>query len=107
VLSGHIPVYFASSDGVCMVWNFEDVLKILHKHRCVLAYLAGHTHCYGYSQDKKGIHHVVFPAVVEATPKCLAKHVTFLLYSSRVVIKASEDSSMSDIIMDVHRDGDM
>ena len=102
---GHIPVYFASSDFVCMVWNFNEILQILHKHRCVLAYLAGHTHCGAYSRDDSGIHHVVFPGVIEAAPDCSAEHATVLLYPNCVVIKAPEDSDMSDITMDIDRDG--
>jgi len=96
---GHIPIHLAASDSVCLVWNYEDVLQVLHKHRSVLAYLAGHTHCSAYGQDKKGIHHVVFPGVIEASPDCPAAHATVLLYPDQVVIKAAENSGMSDIVM--------
>ena len=98
---GHIPVYLPASDVVCLAWNYEDILRTLHKHRCVLAYLAGHTHNSAYSQDEKAIHHVVFPGVIEAPPKRSAAHATILLYPNCVVIKAAKGSGLSDIRMDI------
>jgi len=99
---GHIAVYPpASLDFVGLAWNYEDILQTLHKHRCVLAYLAGHTHNSAYSQDENGKHHVGFPGVIEAPPNCPAAHATILLYPNCVVIKAAEGSGMSDIQMDI------
>jgi len=92
---GHIPIY----GGTNLVWNYEDILEILHKHRCVLAYLAGHAHNSACSQDEKGIHLVVFRGVIKVSPDCLAAHATVLLYANCVVIKAAEGSGMSDIEM--------
>jgi len=102
---GHILISVTSSTLVCIVWNFNKILEILHKHHCVLAYLSGHTHHGAYSRDKMGIHHVVFPSVIEAAPISSAEHATVLLYPNRVVIKAPEDSDMFDVIMDVNRGG--
>ena len=96
---GHIPIHLAASDHVCLVWNYKDILQVLHSHRCVLAYLAGHTHSAAYGRDEKGVHHVVFPGVIEASPDCPAAHATVLLYPNCVVIKAAEGSDMSDIVM--------
>ena len=52
-----------------------------------------------YSRDGNGIHHVVFPGVVEALPNCAAAHATVLLYPNCVVIKAAEGSDDPDITM--------
>jgi len=87
---GHIPVYFRGFDSICLVWNYTDILRILHKHRCVLAYLAGHTHKGTYSKDEKGVHHIVFPGVIKARPKSSPAHATILLYPDRVVIIGSQ-----------------
>jgi len=105
VFLGHIPVNPGLQDWVCLVWNYGDVLRVLHKHRCVLAFLAGHTHCSDYSLDENGIHHVVFPGVIEAAPDCPAMHATILLYPNCVVIKAAEGSDMYDVTMNISRDG--
>jgi len=100
---GHIPICTAASDYICLVWNYDDILQVLHKHQCVLAYLAGHTHCSAYSRDENGLHHVVFPGVIEAAPDCPAAHATVLLYPNCVVIKAAEGSDMSNIVMNTGR----
>jgi len=84
---------------VCLVWNYKDILQVLHSHQCVLAYLAGHTHSAAYGRDENGVHHVVFPGVIEASPDCPAAHATVLLYPNCVVIKAAEGGDMSDIVM--------
>ena len=101
---GHIPIYFPATDSVCLVWNYDDILRILHKHRCVLAFLAGHTHFDAYIQDENGLHHIILPGVIEAEPNCPALHATVLLYPNRVVIKAAEGSDMRDITMNISRD---
>ena len=101
---GHIPIFVETSDPLCLVWNYAEILQILHKHRCVLAFLAGHTHLGAHSQDEHGIHHVVFPGVIEAAPDCPALHSTVLLYPNRVVIRHTEGSNLPDISLDIHRD---
>jgi len=96
---GHIPICLAANDCTCLVWNYDEILQILHKHQCVLAYLSGHAHNAAYRQDQKGIHHVVFRGVIKVPPDCPAAHATVLLYPNRVVIKAAKGSDMPDIVM--------
>jgi len=103
VFSGHIPVYLGASDSLCLVWNYEEILQVLHKHHCVLAYLAGHTHNTAHCQDDSGVHHVVFPGVIKTLLDCPAAHATVLLYPNCVVIKFAEGSGISDIIMNTSR----
>jgi len=104
VFAGHIPIHVPSSDPMCLVWNYAEILRILHKHCCVLAFLAGHTHVGAYSQDEHGIHHIVFPGVIEATPNCPALHSTVLLYPNCVVIKNAKGSNLPDIALYTSRD---
>ena len=94
-------MYLGASDYVCLVWNYKDILKVLHKHHCVLAYLAGHTHFTASRQDEKGIYHIVFPGVIQAPPSCPADHATVLLYPNCVVIKAAEGSEMWDVTLNI------
>ena len=61
----HVPIY-PKFDSMTTLWNYEDVLEVLWQFRCVFACFHGHTHEYGYEVDKKGIHHYVFDAVIEA-----------------------------------------
>ena len=51
-----------------LCWNAEDVLGVIHQHRCVVAYLGGHDHDGGDAVDGEGICHVTMPGVVERAP---------------------------------------
>lgn len=65
---GHLPLHPEAAASVCLLWNYSDVLGILHAHDCVVAAFAGHTHRESYHQDDRGIHHRVLAAVLECPP---------------------------------------
>ncbi len=65
MFTGHQPLNENASIAVCVCWNYDKVLAILHKYSCVLAYFAGHDHDGGYAQDEYGIHHVTVQAGLE------------------------------------------
>eukprot|EP01130_Rhizamoeba_saxonica_P017123 TRINITY_DN8166_c0_g1_i2.p1 TRINITY_DN8166_c0_g1~~TRINITY_DN8166_c0_g1_i2.p1 ORF type:complete len:306 (-),score=53.95 TRINITY_DN8166_c0_g1_i2:24-941(-) len=58
IVFSHVPICEGSSSLKCLMWNNEDILKILHDYDCVKAVLAGHEHSGGYILDTKDIHHV-------------------------------------------------
>ncbi|CAM9558233.1 unnamed protein product [Heterosigma akashiwo] len=66
----HQPLHPASDRlGVCMLWNYEELLNILQQHSdVVVATFTGHAHRGLYSIDHMGIHHKVMEAVVECPP---------------------------------------
>lgn len=66
VIFSHVPIYPGLPDAMTILWNYQDVLKVLWQFHCVVACFHGHTHQYGYAVDEKGIHHYIFDAVVEA-----------------------------------------
>ena len=69
VICSHLPIFPGTCPPACLVWNYEEVLQVLHKHPgVVVASIAGHTHQNGYLVDDSGIHHMVLPGVVEAPP---------------------------------------
>ncbi|XP_046582828.1 manganese-dependent ADP-ribose/CDP-alcohol diphosphatase-like [Haliotis rubra] len=68
ILIGHIPIFPASADVSCLCWNYEDILRVIYKHSCVSAYMAGHDHEGGSATDSGGILHITFPAVIETEP---------------------------------------
>ena len=41
---------------------------MLWSSKCVVAMFSGHQHEGGYGQDEHGIHHIIFPAILEAAP---------------------------------------
>lgn len=70
VVFGHIPIHPSATGESELLWNYEEMLDLLSKHRSVVIYLAGHDHDNGaYCCDESGIHHCTFNSVVQAVPK--------------------------------------
>lgn len=70
VIISHCQVQPESSDQPKKsntVWNFEELLEIIHSHECVVLYAAGHAHIGGYYKDPRGIHHIVMKGIIENT----------------------------------------
>ncbi|XP_078510864.1 manganese-dependent ADP-ribose/CDP-alcohol diphosphatase-like isoform X2 [Lissotriton helveticus] len=86
VIAGHIPIHPEAKRGHCLAWNYKAILSILHAHKCVVCYLAGHDHNGGYCVDDKGIHHVTLEGVIESPPGSHA-FGTVYVYDSKMVIK--------------------
>ncbi|GBG88602.1 hypothetical protein CBR_g48132 [Chara braunii] len=68
IIGCHLPMDPRSTDPICLLWNYDEVLRVLHNHSCVVATFAGHAHTGGYAVDKHGIHHRVLEAVLECPP---------------------------------------
>lgn len=86
VIAGHIPIHPEAKRGHCLAWNYKAILSILHAHKCVVCYLAGHDHSGGYCVDAQGIHHVTLEGVIESPPGSHA-FGTVYVYDSKMVIK--------------------
>ncbi|XP_012935439.1 manganese-dependent ADP-ribose/CDP-alcohol diphosphatase [Aplysia californica] len=54
--------------SLCLLWNYEEVLQVIHQYPCVIAVLAGHDHDGHYCVDDHGVHHITFPGVIETRP---------------------------------------
>ncbi len=68
VIMSHIPIHPGCTSDICLPWNYEEVLDIIHKYSCVKICFHGHNH-YGKScVDGSGVHHIAFPAVLECEP---------------------------------------
>lgn len=63
----HMAIYVKSSREQNLLWNCEDVIRILHgtPRGTVLACFAGHDHNGGYATDEHGIHFIVPPSPIE------------------------------------------
>ncbi|XP_023237058.1 manganese-dependent ADP-ribose/CDP-alcohol diphosphatase-like [Centruroides sculpturatus] len=85
IVFGHVSLAPDSSDWSCLLWNYNDVIDIFHRHNCVIAYFSGHTHNSGYAMDSKGIHYVVLNGIVETSPSDKA-FATISLYDDRLEI---------------------
>ena len=71
VILSHQPIMPGSSNPVCLIWNYAEVLSILREFSdVVVASLAGHAHKGGYVKDKSsGIHFRVIEAALESKPE--------------------------------------
>jgi predicted phosphodiesterase len=61
ILFCHFPVFPPNAHNL---WNDADVLHVLERHACVVAWMNGHNHAGSYDV-RNGIHYVTFPGLVE------------------------------------------
>lgn len=61
IIFSHMAIYRPASQEQNLLWNSEDIMKILHltPKGTVLAFISGHDHDGGYAVDPHGIHHIV------------------------------------------------
>ncbi|XP_018617135.1 manganese-dependent ADP-ribose/CDP-alcohol diphosphatase isoform X2 [Scleropages formosus] len=82
----HLPVHPSSSDPICLAWNYDEVLSVLHSHKCVVCFMAGHDHDGGYHKDFYGIHYLTFEGVIETPPEQDA-FGTVYVYEDKMILK--------------------
>ena len=86
IVLSHQPIIPHSSNPVCLIWNYQDVLSILREYSdVVVASFCGHAHKGGYVRDEaSGIHFRVFEAVLENRPEKTYAMVD--VYSDKLVV---------------------
>ena len=67
IIVSHQPILPGSTNPVCLIWNYHDVLDVLRDFSdVIMCSFAGHAHKGGYMRDQQsGIHFRVFEAVLE------------------------------------------
>ncbi|XP_030631464.1 manganese-dependent ADP-ribose/CDP-alcohol diphosphatase [Chanos chanos] len=88
IIISHLPVHPESTDPICLAWNYDEVLSILHSHKCVVCFMAGHDHDGGYHRDASGVHHLTLEGVIETPPDSDA-FGTVYVYEDRMVLKGN------------------
>lgn len=68
IICSHLPLHPNAASSSALLWNYEEVLNVIHRYNCVKACLAGHYHNGGYFVDSHGIHHRVLEAALECPP---------------------------------------
>jgi len=86
IVFGHVGLHPGSCDTSCLLWNYDEVLKVFHRFDCVVSYMSGHTHTFGHSVDEKGIHYLVYHGVIETSPEDEA-FATVCLYEDHMFVK--------------------
>lgn len=67
IVVSHQPIHPGSSNPICLVWNYQEVLDLLREFNdIVVASFCGHAHSGGYTRDESGIHFRSFEAVLES-----------------------------------------
>lgn len=61
LLFSHMAIYRPASQEQNLLWNSEEILKVLHAtpKGTVISFISGHDHDGGYATDSHGIHHIV------------------------------------------------
>ncbi|KAJ4786634.1 Manganese-dependent ADP-ribose/CDP-alcohol diphosphatase [Rhynchospora pubera] len=68
VVCSHLPLDPGAAAPEALLWNYDEVMKIIHKFKCVKACFSGHDHKGGYCVDAHGIHHRCLEAALECPP---------------------------------------
>lgn len=71
-----------------VVWNYREVLDILHSSKAVVCCLYGHEHMGGYATDEAGVHHCAVEAALEA-PVGSASHAICEVFEDRIMMRGA------------------
>lgn len=68
VVCCHLPLDPGASSKEALLWNYDEVMGVIHRYNCVKVCLAGHDHKGGHSIDSHGVQHRVLEAALECPP---------------------------------------
>jgi len=88
IILTHVPLNPDSCSPSTLLWNYDEVLTVLHSFKCVVACLAGHDHQGGYTRDAHGIHYRTFEAPLE-TPLGENAFGVIHVYEDKLILKGS------------------
>lgn len=100
---GHLPVHPKATDPICVAWNYEEILSVLHAHESVVCFISGHDHDGGYHRDERGIHHLTMEGVIETPPDSQA-FGTVYVEGDRMVLRGR--GRVSDRVLRFRETGD-
>ncbi|CAN6914536.1 unnamed protein product [Brassica oleracea] len=68
IVCGHVPMSPGCASSAALLWNFDEVMSVIHKYDVVKVCLSGHDHKGGYFVDSRGVHHRSLEAALECPP---------------------------------------
>lgn len=68
VVCCHLPLDPGATSKEALLWNYDEVMAVIHRYNSVKVCLAGHDHKGGHSVDSHGVHHRVLEAALECPP---------------------------------------
>ncbi|KAL5997032.1 hypothetical protein ACLOJK_007958 [Asimina triloba] len=97
VVCCHLPLDPDATSHEALLWNYNEVMDVIHKYKCVKACIAGHDHKGGYSVDSHGIHHRVLEAALECPPGTNAYgHID--AYHDRLLLSGHDRMANTDMV---------
>ncbi|GMH31429.1 hypothetical protein Nepgr_033272 [Nepenthes gracilis] len=100
VICSHLPLHPGASTTAALLWNYDEVLDLIHRYECVKVCLAGHDHKGGYAVDSHGIHHRVLEAALECPPGSDA--FGYLdVYNDRISLIGTDRMESTEMVFDV------
>ncbi|XP_013788443.1 manganese-dependent ADP-ribose/CDP-alcohol diphosphatase-like isoform X2 [Limulus polyphemus] len=85
ILFGHVALCPGSVDDSCLLWNYQEVMDVFHRHSSVVLYLCGHAHKSGYAVDSHGVHYLVLAGIIETSPLEQA-FMTLSVYEDKIEV---------------------
>ena len=97
----HQPIIPESSSGVCLIWNYDEILEILREYKSIVAAaFAGHAHKGSYHRDpESGIHFRIFEAALES-PDPIKTYGFVDVFTDRVIVRGEGDLHSAEYILD-------
>lgn len=97
VVCCHIPLHPGSTSREALLWNYDEVLDVIHRYNCVKVCIAGHDHKGGHSIDPHGVHHRVLEAALECPPGTDA-YGYIDLFDDRVSLIGTDRMKSTDMV---------
>ncbi|KAK1321761.1 Manganese-dependent ADP-ribose/CDP-alcohol diphosphatase [Acorus calamus] len=97
VICCHLPLDPDAATPEALLWNYEEVMDVIHRYKCVKACFAGHDHKGGYSIDSHGVHHRVLEAALECPPESNAFGYVDA-YDDRLVLFGTDRMASTEMV---------
>lgn len=99
IICCHLPLDPHASSNEALLWNYNEVMELLHRYECVKACFAGHDHKGGYALDSHGVHHRTLEAALECPPGTDAfGHID--LYHNRLFLSGVDRLKSQEMVFD-------
>ncbi|ONK77169.1 uncharacterized protein A4U43_C02F3810 [Asparagus officinalis] len=97
IICCHLPLDPGAATPEALLWNYEEVMEVIHQYESVKVCFAGHAHKGGYSVDSHGIHHRVLEAALECPPGSDAfGHVD--VYHDRLLLSGTDRMASTEMV---------
>lgn len=99
IIGCHLPLDPGASTSEALLWNYNEVMDIIHKYSCVKVCIGGHEHQGGHSIDSHGVHHRVLEAALECPPN--SDSFGYIdVYEDRISLVGFDRMPSTDMVFD-------